>query len=507
MTRSIPTIFLSLLGSLLFWSCCPEDPFVATKIPVIPEDSAKKAYLRVIIIDPDITPVDVAIDGEAMFTSPVGHLDYPEDIYEAQFWPVDTAARELTFTVPGDSPLATAPISCPTGSYQTAYLFKNEGGQHQILLTSDNPKSVPGISEVRYRIVNLARQSPTVDILFKDQSSGKEFKVEDLGFGDTTAILTQTSSLQKELKVVNSDTGEEIIVLPNVLLPGSSVVTLVMAGELRPRGDDKFFFFNIFTDSRLDDKTDLYGSLPLPLELVAVRFVNLVGYADSTLDLAFEDKLYGCDYPECFRRNLPKQNEAVIAVAPLGTDPQYAEKGYFFLSKLLDIANMFRVEVHRLEFYDTGDKQTILVSKQPFNSRASGRYTFVAHGPFVADAARAGATIIEDLTPAPAPGMANVRFFHGAYSSFPDEELQIRINGQTGPQMAYGQAPSPEGMFMTTGASGSATVQVLDESGAVVHTQNAVEFKAGKTYTVFLSEGPDGSGLFLKPLAEDVVPE
>ena len=505
MTRSIPTILLSLLGSILFWSCCPEDPFVATKIPVIPEDSAKQAYLRVIIIDPDITPVNVAVDGEAMFTAPVGHLDYPEEVYEAQFWPVDTAARELTFAAPGETPLATTAISCPTGSYQTAYLFKDDIGQHQILLTNDNPKSVPGISEVRYRIVNLARQSPTVDILFKDQSSGKEFKVEDLGFGDTTAILTQTSSLQKELKVVNSNTGEEIIALPNVLLPGSSVVTLVMAGELRPRGNDKFFFFNIFTDSRLDDKTDLYGSLPLPLELVAVRFINLVGYADSTLDLALEDKLYGCDFPECFRRNLPKQNEAVIAVAPLGTDPQYAEKGYFFLSKLLDIANMFRVEVHSLEFYDTSDKQTVLVSKQAFDSKPSGRYTFVAFGPF--DQSQAQATIVEDLTPAPAAGMVNVRFFHGAYASFPSEKLQIRISGQTGPLMEYGQAPSPQSMFMTTGPTASANVQVLDESGAVVHTQNAVEFKADKTYTVFLSEGPDGNGLFLKPLAEDVVPE
>ncbi len=504
MIRSTTTFFLSLLGSLLLWSCCPEDPFVATKTPVIPVDSAKQAFLRVVIVDPGIEPVEVRVDAEPLFSRAIGHLNYPDTVYNAEFWPVDTAGTQLSFVPSGGTPIATKAMKFPKGSYQTAYLFQ-ENGQYQIMVTWDTPTAKPSLSEVRYRIVNLTKETPTVDIAFKDSQSGSEFKVDGLGFGDTTAILTQTSAFQKELRVTESGTGKEIVVLPSVLLPGESVVTIVMAGQLRPRGDEKFMFFNVFTDSRLNNRTDLYGSLPISLELLAVRFVNLMGFADSTLDLSFEDKIYGCDFPDCFRRNLPGQSNTVIAVAPLGTDTQFSEKGYFFLSKLLDIATAYRVEIHRLEFYDTSVPQSILIEKQPFPSQASRRYTVVAYGPFNTAEAKA-ATLVDRTTP-PSQGMANVRFFHGAYKSLMNERLQIRISGATGPAMNYGQAPEALTEFMSVGATSSATVEVLNGSGTVVHTQSGVELKGGKTYTAFLSEGPRGNGLFLKALAEDVVPE
>lgn len=501
MMRPITTFFLSLLGSVLLWSCCPEDPFIPTK-PDIPFDSSKQAYLRVVIADPDISPVNVLIDGEAMFSAPLGFFDYPEAVYEAQFWPVDTAADELAFALPGGNELASIPVSWTKNSYQTAYLYR-DGTGHKIILTSDDPKASVPNDQVRYRIVNLSLESPSVDIIFTDKTSGNQYTVSDLGYGDTTEFLTQPAALQKELLVRESGTQREIIGIPSVLLPGGGIVTLVMTGRLRPRGDEKFIYFNNFTDSRLDNETGLYGGLPFRVELTSLRFINLVGYADSTLDLALEDKRFGGDFPDSFRRNFPGQN-SVIAVAPLGSDPTFAEKGYFFLSTLLYVEFPYRVEVHRLDVGITGQKQTVLVERKPLPVEANRRYTVVAFGPFVPG--QADAVTLFDRTPSPPAGQVNARFFHGAYGALQNERLRLRINGVTSPEMGYGQAPDPLTQWFTLPASGSATIEVLNQAGAVVHTQTGVQFSANKTYTIFLSRGPNGDALLVKAVADDVVP-
>lgn len=504
MTRISLTAFLCLFGALFLWSCCPEDPFVATNQPDIPLDSAKQAFLRVVVADPDITPVNVLVDGENTFSSPIGYFDYPEAVYEAQFWPVDTAATELSFAMPDGSIVAATSVSFPKGSYHTAYLYR-QNGMHRIIVTTDNPTAGPDIGSVRFRIVNLSLESPTVDITFRDKQSGEEFIVDDLGYGDTTAILTQTAALQKELYVTESGSGRRIIALPSVLLPGGSVLTLVMTGRLRPRGDEKFLFFNNFTDSRLDAQNGLYGSLPLALELTALRFVNLVGYADSTLDLTLKDTRFGCDFPDCFRRNFPGQPDAVIDVAGLGADPAKAEKGYFFLSTLLYKSIPYRVEVHSLDISVTSQRQTVLVPEKPFDLESSKRYTVVAFGEF--DESRADAVTIFDRTPPPPAGQVNVRFFHGAFEGLRNEQLQARVNGVTGPMMSYGTSPDPITDSYTVSPSPTGTIEILDESGTVVHTETNVEFRADKTYTIFLSRGPAGNGLQVKAVSDDVVPE
>lgn len=502
MIRSATTLLLSLLGSLLLWSCCPEDPFVPTK-PDIPFDSSKQAYLRVVIADPEASPLYVMTDGDTVFSAPLGFFDYPEEVYEAQFWPVDTATQELSFMEPGGNVLASLPVSLPKNSYHTAYLYR-DGAAHRIILTSDDPKAAVPNDQVRYRIVNLSLESPAVDIIFTDKSSGNQYTVSDLGYGDTTAFLTQPAALQKELLVRQSGTNAEIINIPSVLLPGGGIVTLVMTGRLRPRGDEKFIYFNNFTDSRLDNETGLYGGLPFGVELTSLRFINLVGYADSTLDLALEDTRFGCDFPDCFRRNFPGQSKSVIAVGPLGIDPAFAEKGYFFLSTLLYSEFPYRVEVHRLDVGITSEEQTVLVERKPLPVEANRRYTVVAFGPFVQG--QADAVTIFDRTPAPPAGQVNARFFHGAYGPLQGENLRLRIGGVTSPAMSYGQAPDPLTQFFTLPASGSATVEVLNGAGTVVHTQTGVQFSPNKTYTIFLSRGPDGTGLLVKGVADDVVP-
>lgn len=502
MTRSIALLLAGLLGSLLLWSCCPEDPFIPSK-PDIPIDSSKLSYLRVVIADPDVPRLNVLIDDEEIFETPLGFFDYPDTVYEAQFWPVDTAARTLTFAVPDGPVIASMPVSLPKDSYHTAYLFR-DGGGHRIILTTDDPKASPPIDQVRYRIVNLSLETPSVDIIFTDKSSGQQSIVSNLGYGDTTAILSQTAALQKELVVKESSSGTSIISIPSVLLPGGSVVTLVMTGRLRPRGDEKFIYFNNFTDSRLDNETGLYGGLPLALELTALRFVNLVGGSDSTLDLTLEDTRFGCAFPDCFRRNFPNQQDAVINVASLGGTPALAERNYFFLSTLLYSELPYRVEVHRLDVSNTSERQTVLVDRKPFQIEPSRRYTVVAFGPFVPG--QADAVTIFDRTPAPPSGQVNARFFHGAHQTLQNQKLRLRINGVVGPEMSYGEAPDPLSDFFTIPASGSATVEVLNESGSVVHTQTGVEFRADRTYTIFLSRGPAGNALLLKAVSDEVVP-
>lgn len=502
MIRSFTTLFLSLVGSLLLWSCCPEDPFIPTK-PDIPFDSSKQAYLRVIIADPDVEPLNVLIDGDTLFSAPLGFFDYPQEVYEAQFWPVDTAARQLSFVAPGGNELATTAVTLPKGSYHTAYLYR-DGTTDKIILTSDNPKASVQNDQVRYRIVNLSLESPEVDIIFTDKSSGNQYTVSNLGYGDTTDFLTQPAALQKELLVRESGTNREIIGIPSVLLPGGGIVTLVMSGRLRPRGDEKFIYFNNFTDSRLDNETNLYGGLPFGVELTSLRFINLVGYADSTLDLALEDKRYGCDFPECFRRNFPGQERSVITVGPLGIDPAFAEKGYFFLSTLLYTEFPYRVEVHSLDIGNTNGRQTVLVERKPLPVEANRRYTVVAFGPFVQG--QADAVTIFDRTPAPPAGQINARFFHGAYQTLQSQKLRLRIGGTTSPAMSYGESPDPFTQSFTLPATSSATVEVLNEAGTVVHTETGVQLSANKTYTIFLSRGPDGNGLLVKAVSDDVVP-
>lgn len=501
MIRSLSGPFVLLLSALLFAACCPEDPFIPTNDNPTPIDSTKTSFLRVIIADPNIDPVNVTLDGEPLFSQSLGFFDYPEDIYEAQFWRVDSGTSELAFTIPGQSPLATQSITLQDGSYHTAYLFL-DGSQYKILLTTDDPTNKPGPANVRYRIVNLAVGAPTVDVRFANDPP----VVQNLAYGDTTEILTRTAGfVSGGMTVTESQSDRVIFQVADILLSGDAVITLVLGGKLRPLGDERLVFLSIFQDSRFSSETQLYGGLPLPFELLALRFINLIPTGDSTLDLTLYDEQFGGDFPQNFRRNFPNQREATINVAPLGTDSARSQKGYFFLSTFLYTALPYRVEITNQASVGTTGIQTVLVPRVEFPIQSNRRYTVVAYGPFAAGQAKA--VTIFDRVPPPSAGQVGLRFFHGDYQAHQTEQLQIRVNGMTSPLMSYGEAPDPLTQSFEAPAGSGVSVDVLNPSGFVIHTESGVNLKAGTSYTFFLSRGPSGTDLELTPIAEEVIPQ
>ena len=500
MVRSL--VSLTLISLSLFWfaSCCPEDPFVPTK-PPIQTDSNKLAFLRFVITDQDIGQAKILIKSEEIFTQPLGFFEYPEDIYEAQFWPVDTGSSELAFVLPNGSTIATTTVDLAAGTYHTAYLFKQES-EYKILVTSDAPTSKPGSANVRYRIVNLAVGAPTVDVSFASDPP----VVQDLAYGDTSEILTRKAGIVSGgMTVKETSTGKTIFQVSSILLSGDAVITLVLSGKLRPLGDEKMIFLGMLQDSRYDPQTELYGGLPLAFELLALRFINLINSGNATLDLTLYDEQFGGGFIDNFRRNFPNQLGATINVAPVGSPPDQSLKGYFFLSTFLYTELPYRVEVTNQADPGGMGAQVVFVPRVEFPIASNNRYTVAAYGPFVEGQAKA--VTIFDRVPAPPPGSAGLRFFHGDFGTNISKKLRVRVSGATSPEMSYGESPDPIAQSFTATAGSNLTLSLLDETGATVHTESGVTLKGGTTYTIFLSRGVDGSALLLTPVSEEVIPE
>ena len=406
MIRSLVSLTLLFLTTLGFFSCCPEDPFVPTREP-IPIDSSKQTFLRVVIADPNIDPLNITLDGENIFSESLalGFFEYPEDVYEAQFWPVDTGTSELAFALPGQGPLASTTVTLPTNTYHTAYLYR-DGNEYNILVTTDDPTNKPSSSEVRYRVVNMAIGAPTVSVQFADDPP----VVEDLAYGDTSTILQRSAGfIDGGMKVTDTRSGKVIFQVSDILLSGGAVITLVISGKLRPLGDERLVFLGIFQDSRFDDETNLYGGLPLPFELLALKFVNIVSSGDSALDLTLYDGQFGGGFPDNFRRNFPGdpgQLGAVICIPPLGTDPSKSQKGYFFLSTFLYTELPYRVEVTNTLGKGNTEPQTVLVPRVEFPIEANRRYTVIAYGPFISGEAKA-VTMFDRVPPPPTRSSRN----------------------------------------------------------------------------------------------------
>jgi hypothetical protein len=288
-----------------------------------------------------------------------------------------------------------------------------------------------------------------------------------------------------------------------------------MLGEVRPQGDEKFIYFNALQDSRAFDAPKeycgapvpllqgvrLYGGLPIGLEISALRFLNATNSGDSTLDLALKS-VFGQGWPEGFRRNFPGQAAAVAVVAPLGSDPAGSDKGYFFLSSLLESEYPYRVEIHTQPF-TSSDPQPVVAGPNNFKIEQGRRYTVIAFGSVAGG--QADAVTLFDRTPEPPPGSVGLRFFHAGFGSLQSQRYRIEIAGARSPLMSYGQAPDPIAQSFVAPASGSATIRVLEEDGDLLHAQSNVLLEAGKTYIVVLSWGPRGDMLQVNAIDEDVV--
>ena len=505
MIRSVVSLTLLLLSAFWFFSCCPEDPFVPTRPPV-PVDPSKQALLRIVIADPNIDRLNITLGGENIFPNALalGFFEYPEDVYEAHFWRVDTGTNELAFALPGQEPLASTSVTLQKGTYHTAY-FYSDGGEHKILLTTDDPTNKPDNGYVRYRIVNMAVGAPSASVQFANDPP----VVENLAYGDTSETLERTAGfINGGMKVTETQSEKVIFQVSGILLSGGTVITLVIAGKLRPLGDERLVFLGIFQDSFFDEEMNLYGGLPLPFELLALKFTNLVSSGDSALDLTLYDPRFGGEFPDNFRRNFPGQpgqKDAVLNVAPLETDSPDSQRGYFFLSTFLYNKLPYRIEVTNPSEVGGTGPQTVLIPRVEFPIQADRRYTVIAYGPFAVR--QASAVTMFDRVPPPPSGQTGLRFFHGDYLDHRSEQLRIRVNGKLSPPMSYGKAPDPMNETFTASASSSLSVDLLDESDSVVHTENGINLKEGTTYTLFLSRGPDGSNLLLTAVSEEVIPE
>jgi hypothetical protein len=137
----------------------------------------------------------------------------------------------------------------------------------------------------------------------------------------------------------------------------------------------------------------------------------------------------------------------------------------------------------------------------PVYFKANKRYTIVAYGPF--DSTKAHSVVLTDNTPLPSAGMARLRFFHGGFGDFETQKLRISIGGATSRLMSYGELPDSASTFEAAPGDGL-SMDLLDESGAIIFTQHDVKLTEGKAYTVFFSRGKLGNGFVLTAVSEEL---
>ncbi len=303
----------------------------------------------------------------------------------------------------------------------------------------------------------------------------------------------------------------------SLVLPGGAAYTLVMVGYSEPKGNSPFLSFSLLNEHFKDQEDNLYGGLPIRINFAAMRFANLITTEGTTLDVSFYEPTGEFAVNDNFRRNLPGQGQ-ILNVAPLGlfaaigTQPM---KPYFLLSTLFNKNYPYRIERHTAPSSDWLAHQATLVPDDASDPEAridfpvvsNARYTIVAYGP--ATTSEAKTVILRDNTPAPPPGNARIRFFHGAFGDWnqvtglQEKKLKLRIGSNEGNLAAYGEVPDGSNSFSTS--AGTVQIALLDEQNTVITTFNDIELEANEAYTLFLSRGSFGNALLLTPSSEKLV--
>jgi hypothetical protein len=337
--------------------------------------------------------------------------------------------------------------------------------------------------------------------------SGLEY-AKDIGYTTITRAPGATGLY------IRDSTGRKIFSIPPpyVVLQTDAVLTLVMTGSLSPKGNDPFLSFSIFPEAFLDTKDSLYGLPPFRVNFGAIRFANLIPMGiDSSLSVSFLDSTFGQDYQvnEYFRRNFIGQDTAITQVFPLGNRRELGLqkiRPYMLLATLLTSRYPYRIELGTRPASDGPTAQPVL--KEPRRGRGfefritpNLRYTIIAYGPKTFDSS--GTAVLVDNTRAPASNATStVRFFHGAYEDVNRvRRLKLRIGGIETPLMSYGELP--DGQLAVDVPAGSKTIELLDENGAVVHTEQLDDgLVGGDAYTIYLSRGAFGTELVLTQVSE-----
>jgi hypothetical protein len=518
-----------MLAALALGACSPEDPFIQT-----PRKTTVKnpAFLRVIHAAADGPEIEVLVGDSLFFDKPQKFLTFETGVNEARYYPVDTSSKTLTFRGGGTD--ISSQLSLKNDHYYTAYFYGRADAYH-ILVTQDTLFPAPSSEQSRIRAVNLSPDSPPISIyigtdLLKQQPGTQLFSNVASGTASTytTAQAYHILGPGTEL-AVKDDKGNLIFWAPKIFLPGTGVLTLLVSGNTYPKGDEPFLFLSPFPDNtRIESNGQvLYGIPPLfQVRIAPVRFLNLVPTAhlemskDSSLNVAFydpADQNYADN--EFFRRNFVGQQAAMYDARPLAfvnidttkLRPHLllnadrtleGKKGYF----------PYRIEVnHILDGVGgwTGPADHVLVPAGtrtegiPFTIEAGKRYSIVAFGPFEEGPAKS--VVVKDNSPLPSAGMAGIRLFHGAFGEYESRKLKLRVAGRTGEPIGYGELPTPEDAFEVPPGE-SVSIELLDETGTVIHTETNQKLRPGKAYTVYLSRGAyhETPTLVLTPMAEDI---
>ena len=507
-----------LLAALLLQGCTPDDPFTPTKKGTDTVDLTKGAFLRVIHAAADGPAVEVLVDGKPFFKGSQGYLDFQQNDNNARYYPVDSLAKRIEFRSAG-TVLASDTLVLVKDQYYTAYFHGSRTKGYDALVTSDSIHHPTEAGQpTKYRVVNLSPDAPPFDI--RQNSPSATPVISNLAYGSASQYVPTKEYFPRGtgMWIYDHNTGKEIraITEPYIVLPPNATFTLVLTGNSKPRGEDAFLYFSVFQeDSKGSD--GLYGATPFNISFAAVRFANLVSSGSNLLDVTFFDPNTEFCHNDNFRRNIVGQPDAMENVASLGLDGQDKTRNYFFVSLLVRQDFPYRVEYHQgdrvgrnctnnAEHKDYR-KQDVLVPRNELTPSVNKRYTIVAYGAYTPDSARAA--VLLDNTPAPPPGLAQVRFFHGAFGrDYQAKDLRIRINGQSTPvAMVYGKVPDGTNSFAT--GPGGVTAEVIDKDGNVIHTQTLdnTPLEADKSYTIFLTRGPFGDKLYLHALAEEVIPK
>lgn len=466
----------------------------------------------------------VVIDTTALFAgAPQSYMYFSATLNEGKYYPVDSLARTVSFQDGSGATLASASVSFRKDAYYTVY-FHGHAPDYRVLVTTDTveapDRNAPYPSYIR--LVNLVPDGPPLSLRFGSPTAPPA--ISNVAYGNasqyesTRAIDPQTSPL-----FATDANGKILLELQKgfVFIPAGVRFTIVISGQARPAGSERFLMSAIFNESVIDEKDSLYGVPPLRFSFGAIRMVSLTP-GDSMLDATFYDPSPEFAANDFYRRTLyggwPGTLDYIHTLGNkelpyTGRDNSFGE--YLPLAFNVGKNMTFRIEYHQP--WQPGQpgganpfdyrRQDVFAPDASFLFEESRRYTIVAYGPYAnpATPAPGRSQILVDNTPVPPAGMASVRLFHGGFGSPAEaESLRLRIGGITA------QSPSTYGSIPPAGASipaspGAVDVDVLNEQGNLVYSQTLsnTPLEAGKSYTIFLSRGVDGVSLYLYAISEE----
>lgn len=478
MYRLLVTILIASLAS-----CCPEDPFISSHTTV----NKDVAYIRFVHASTTVGNIRF-VAGNDYFQADQKFLSFKENNNEAQYYPVDTNIHEIK-VVNSSGTVAKRDLKLNQNMYYTIYFY----GQDKTLLTEDNPILLPTPNQTVIRFVNLSEDLPPLEVRL-DSDSG-EVLLNNLPRGSASDYITTKSyplsSQGTGLYLFNALNKEHLFAIfkPYLYLPGSTVITAVITGNRNAYLGDSLLSFTLFQDNT--SKNNLYGSLPYPIRFYGIKFVSLINDItknDMRVALSFyesTDSRYAQN--DYFRRYLPG--------FLLGNNPPHAHwvndssqwNRYFFHYPDFKNINRFRVEETVLDIYDFFGKQPVLVPEQTADLSVNNKYSFIVYGQYTKDTSKhqVKLAVVPDHIPRPEPNSIRLRFMHTSYGDNMNKKFALRVNSQVTPFVKYGETHASG--FISTNQT-QPTLEVIDESGKTVLSQNNLQLQLDEGYTIIFTK-------------------